>query len=959
VRLTCINQPLRALGILAVLMGTACGEVNSDTSSYKTPIPNPPQATQVATRGIIQGSQVEQPEDTDEATINCSIDSASKTATCTITKYDYETITWSSNASWLTSGAGTWTFQLDEPTTELLVQLELCDKGECRTIQDSFTLPPELRAAHETKESDAPKPQVTDASTNQVGSIDELPKPQIDCGGNTWFVGEEIECGFDPDNAQHVNWTAVGGSPDYSDSLKGFSTSYDVAGSYTIVLEVCNLTDCATETRELNIISEESTSAEPSEDATETSLAEKLTAVCSFDVSIPKISCQASGYAVESSQLKWESNVSGWSMGSLYEVELVKARQLIPEIIVTLQQCLGSACETVKTLIDTSILVPGKSVQGQGFAELLDVSDGLAGWLSQETVLYAISITDPLLPSTIGVVDVPEVATAAFQDDEYLYAGSRAAFNILPVGDPFGEPIGTFESRFGPSAIMVTGGYAYLTRNDSLLVLDVSDPFEPTEASRLQINGKHPKDIQFHAGHAYIPATLGGLNVVDVTDPRYPSLVNVIPFESHTTGFKIRGSYGYLARIVSVTPTERWYEGSSVFEVLDLSTPAAPVTVGSVTIPTMIHDLDVVGDYAYVTGEQITNQKQAITVVDITSPANPLIVDVPDPNFGTSNPYDIYLHKGHAYIMDSGEGLKVLDLNDPLNPTIVASLELPLQMYCMHGTSEVIYLCAEERYLNIADVSDPDNPVLTSSEIIPSGLASTIVLKDRKAFFSGGGLKIYDLTDPETPKRLPVENYGVDTIAIQGNFMYSTVGEWGLDVWDITDVENQVFVSRTNFLIGMPHDMSHDGRWVVGIANKPYSITLIDVSDPFLPVVTDSYVFDDYADTVTVKDDRVYVPRGSEGVDIFEISSDGILTLVANYQTVTANYVTAFGNRAYVLGGIDILDLTDPSRPALQGRLPSYGIPHRAKVHEGYLYLADGYAGLTLIPLDPPKTTDE
>ena len=168
-RLTCINQPLRALGILAVLMGTACGEVNSDTSSYKTPIPNPPQATQVATRGIIQGSQVEQPEDTDEATINCSIDSASKTATCTITKYDYETITWSSNASWLTSGAGTWTFQLDEPTTELLVQLELCDKGECRTIQGFFALPPELRAAHETKESDAPKPQVTDASTNQVG----------------------------------------------------------------------------------------------------------------------------------------------------------------------------------------------------------------------------------------------------------------------------------------------------------------------------------------------------------------------------------------------------------------------------------------------------------------------------------------------------------------------------------------------------------------------------------------------------------------------------------------------------------------------------------------------------------------------------------------------------------------------------------------------------------------------
>ena len=150
----------------------------------------------------------------------------------------------------------------------------------------------------------------------------------------------------------------------------------------------------------------------------------------------------------------------------------------------------------------------------------------------------------------------------------------------------------------------------------------------------------------------------------------------------------------------------------------------------------------------------------------------------------------------------------------------------------------------------------------------------------------------------------------------------------------------------------MPHDMSHDGKWIIGIANKPYSITLIDVSDPSSPSVTDSYLLDDYADSVTVKDDHVYVPRGMNGVDIFEISSEGLLTLVANYPTGSANYVTVSGDRAYVLGGIDILDITDPGQPTLTGQLPSYGIPYRARVHEGYLYLADGYAGLTVIPLD-------
>ena len=149
---TNIYQPLRALGVLVVvLVGAACGEIGSDTSSSITLTPaKAPQATQVADRMLTQAAQPEPAKYTAEATIDCSIDYTSKRATCTVSEYDYETITWSSNASWATSGAGTWMFQLDEPTTDLLVQLEICGKAECRTIQASFDLPPELRDAHDS-----------------------------------------------------------------------------------------------------------------------------------------------------------------------------------------------------------------------------------------------------------------------------------------------------------------------------------------------------------------------------------------------------------------------------------------------------------------------------------------------------------------------------------------------------------------------------------------------------------------------------------------------------------------------------------------------------------------------------------------------------------------------------------------------------------------------------------------
>jgi len=99
-------------------------------------------------------------------------------------------------------------------------------------------------------------------------------------------------------------------------------------------------------------------------DDTEVDQAE-LAAVCTFDESVPKISCHAVGFA-QSDQLRWESNVSGWKTGASYEVELVEEYQLVPEVIVTLQECQGSDCELVTTTIDTSVIAqPSSTTEGE------------------------------------------------------------------------------------------------------------------------------------------------------------------------------------------------------------------------------------------------------------------------------------------------------------------------------------------------------------------------------------------------------------------------------------------------------------------------------------------------------------------------------------------------------------------------------------------------------------------
>ncbi len=94
----------------------------------------------------------------------------------------------------------------------------------------------------------------------------------------------------------------------------------------------------------------------PTVDTTDTSIPTMLAAACSFDQSVPKITCNASG-ATQDSQLRWESNIWGWNTGPSYEIRIEQEYQLVPEVVVTLQECNGPICEEIETRIDTSILL--------------------------------------------------------------------------------------------------------------------------------------------------------------------------------------------------------------------------------------------------------------------------------------------------------------------------------------------------------------------------------------------------------------------------------------------------------------------------------------------------------------------------------------------------------------------------------------------------------------------------
>ncbi|TSC77428.1 MAG: hypothetical protein G01um101429_1060 [Parcubacteria group bacterium Gr01-1014_29] len=605
--------------------------------------------------------------------------------------------------------------------------------------------------------------------------------------------------------------------------------------------------------------------------------------------------------------------------------------------------------QTKLKLPQTQLAQQIKSIPTPGYTELVAVSNGVAASLSRDDVLQVVDVASPLSPVNIQTIDTPAFAEAAYQKDGYLYIADSRELRIL---DSVGKVAGVYNlQNFWPSAISVENGYVYLAAGSEMLILEAKSPQSIKMISKTYLTGQAPSHIMVKDGYAYVIETLGGLNIVDARNPGSPSVVKVFPFESHTAGFGIKGNYAYIGRVSSTKSTAQGYSQTSVFEVVDISNPASAIVISSVEIPTDIRGLDLDGNYAYLIG----SFPYRLTPVDISSPANPKIIQAGESIVGSADLQDIVVENGFAFLADGSTGLRIVDVSNITNPRHVKDLDLHGRAFNIHKWGNTLYLAVEQKYFNVADVGNPEDSQQTYSELFTASYKYTsIILDNKKAYFNGSGVRIYDIANVKSPQQIKTKPAEIDSIQIQGNYLYSTIGEIGLLVYDISDPASLVQISRTPFPTGIPRDLSVDGRWAVGISNSPYSINVFDISDPKKPVARDYYIYQKYPGTVTVKDDHAYVARGEDGVDIFKISPDGSLTLIKNIviQRGYAHHVTIVGNKAFVVrDGADSYDITDQAKPIFLQHINNKGEANRVAVYNGYMYIADGYAGVTIVKM--------
>jgi hypothetical protein len=186
------------------------------------------------------------------------------------------------------------------------------------------------------------------------------------------------------------------------------------------------------------------------------------------------------------------------------------------------------------------------------------------------------------------------------------------------------------------------------------------------------------------------------------------------------------------------------------------------------------------------------------------------------------------------------------------------------------------------------------------------------------------GLKIYDITDPESPSL--VNSYTPDSLEtvnvfIDGSKAYLSSGIDGMIILDITDIQNPSMLSQSwlpgGFGISYAIDIFASGNYAF-IADLYNGLHIVDVSNPNEPDYKKGIALPGATD-IDISDTYLYITLQSSGMAILDIAApeDTFVTSVFAAEGVATSVRVegAFAFISYNSVGIRALNITNKTEP--------------------------------------------
>jgi|GEM_PF-3754612 len=367
--------------------------------------------------------------------------------------------------------------------------------------------------------------------------------------------------------------------------------------------------------------------------------------------------------------------------------------------------------------------------------------------------------------------------------------------------------------------------------------------------------------------------------------------------------FVINGQYGYLAT---------GYQG---LHIIDIDNPKSLRVLGSVESHGLAWDLIVRDQTVFLTVD-------GLQVIDVSQPAAPKILatlTLPDTIL-----LDLVI-AGNTLYAGSAKGLQIFDITDISVPRHVGSLAYEGGPWALAIKDNLLLLSLRDQkreWLKILDISRPFAPKEISSTQLPRK-SWGISVRGQHAYLPVGkaGISIIDISNPGTPQLLATvnEGYYVDFITINKDRAYCTSRRGDFNIFQIDTATRLRLIGEVGLPpMSRPVVLRND---IAYVASGIFGLLSVDVLHPRQFNHTSTRIVSDAISSIQNRNDLFYLSDSESGILIaqrsnknsgIEIISELQLPSGAKKSARISNLMCVLeqtGNRAI------FINVTDPSKP--------------------------------------------
>jgi hypothetical protein len=330
-------------------------------------------------------------------------------------------------------------------------------------------------------------------------------------------------------------------------------------------------------------------------------------------------------------------------------------------------------------------------------------------------------------------------------------------------------------------------------------------------------------DVWYENGYAYIGSDVngGGIHVYRMNNFTNAAYLGMWPGDQRED-IEVWDGYGYMGSDVSVS------SGTGV-DIVDFNDPGNPVHMnnfdGSDGGHEKVHTISV--DYARKLMYTADNGTNVVKIVNVSNPSNPTLVS--SLTVGTNSSLDsheVYGRGNRLYVASKGASISadgwvhIFDVTNPGSPTLLKGWQAGARTHTAvasldHNLLVVAEEGSDEGNVQIWDISNLSQGGVNTAPPLYAELNETTFCQDNNnnnSCADPGDTRI-DAHSPHHPH-------------IYGNLLFVTWYEAGLQVFNISDPSNPVWVGSFDTTLGNPDNFS--GNWGVDLTAGLHRVLLSD-----------------------------------------------------------------------------------------------------------------------------------